>query len=152
MEKEILEEYAKKGLSTSAIAKEENKSKSTIQYWMKKHKIVGITPTQEKYKNLTSEDYNEIGQKRQKANNDKISEHRKNKRKKLLDLYENKCSICGYSKCKSALEFHHLDPSTKEFNLSLVGMTYSWSTILKEAAKCILLCSNCHRELHEFGC
>lgn len=63
-----------------------------------------------------------------------------------LEYKGSKCSVCGYSKNKAALEFHHIDPETKEFKLS---NTYvSKENMMKELDKCILLCSNCHRETH----
>jgi hypothetical protein len=35
------------------------------------------------------------------------------------------CSICGYNKCVAALEFHHLNPSEKDFTISAKGYTRS---------------------------
>lgn len=58
------------------------------------------------------------------------------------------CTICGYNKYQGALEFHHLDPTKKDFVISLKGHCRSWIEIKKELDKCILLCSNCHREVH----
>jgi len=57
------------------------------------------------------------------------------------------CSRCGYNKCLDALEFHHLDPSTKEFDWAKLKMR-SNKAISLELSKCILVCSNCHREIH----
>lgn len=65
----------------------------------------------------------------------------------IFSIVGDKCSVCGYNKCSSALELHHLDPNTKEFNLSK-SRSYSKEAIDKEIKKCILLCSNCHREVH----
>ncbi len=62
-----------------------------------------------------------------------------------------KCSICSYSKCLSALEFHHMDPSKKDFQLGRRGMSRNHvlsDSIKAELDKCILVCANCHRELH----
>lgn len=59
-----------------------------------------------------------------------------------------KCSVCDYSKCISALEFHHSDPSSKDPRL-FNKRTVSFETIKSELDKCILLCANCHREIHE---
>jgi len=67
---------------------------------------------------------------------------------KSLEYLGNKCIVCGYNKCVAALEFHHKDPSTKEFQIS--NTTKKWETIKIELDKCVLLCANCHRELH-FG-
>ena len=45
--------------------------------------------------------------------------------------------------------FHHLDPSKKDFGLSMRGLTRSWEKMRTELDKCILLCANCHAEVHE---
>lgn len=65
----------------------------------------------------------------------------------LVAEFGGKCKICGYDKCISALEFHHLDPTKKEMGMSTRGYTKSTKTYRKEANKCILVCSNCHREI-----
>ena len=59
-----------------------------------------------------------------------------------------KCAICSYSRCKRSMDFHHLDPYKKGFN---IGQNWSKSLdVLKaELEKCILVCSNCHGEIHE---
>ena len=59
-----------------------------------------------------------------------------------------KCQLCGYSRCPEALEFHHLKNGEKDFGISDRGYTRSWKTIREELDKCILLCANCHREVH----
>jgi len=74
--------------------------------------------------------------------------NRKNKKQALINYKGGKCFICGYNKCNSALEFHHKDPNEKDFTLSNhYGKTVE--DIKKELDKCDLLCSNCHREVHE---
>ena len=64
----------------------------------------------------------------------------------LVEYKGGECQVCGYNKCNEALEFHHIDESTKEFGLS--GSTKSFERQKAEADKCVLLCSNCHKELH----
>ncbi|MDT7542376.1 MAG: hypothetical protein QOE33_2280 [Acidobacteriota bacterium] len=59
-----------------------------------------------------------------------------------------RCQVCGYEHCIEALEFHHLDPKQKDFGISNKGYTRSWEKVKKEVDKCILLCANCHREVH----
>jgi hypothetical protein len=57
------------------------------------------------------------------------------------------CSVCGYDKCVEALDMHHL--RDKEFNISAMASGLgSHEQFMKEIDKCIVLCSNCHRELH----
>jgi hypothetical protein len=65
---------------------------------------------------------------------------------KIKQARGNKCQRCGYSRCSAALEFHHLDPAKKEFTIS--NANFKLKDALRETKKCILLCSNCHRELH----
>ena len=59
-----------------------------------------------------------------------------------------RCQVCGYDRCIEALEFHHLDPTQKDFGISHRGYTRSWEKVKEEVDKCILLCANCHREVH----
>lgn len=72
---------------------------------------------------------------------------RRNMKKQAIKLLGGKCQICGYSKCIDALEFHHENPNEKEFKLGF-GNTMSWKDYKKEALKCVLVCSNCHKEIH----
>lgn len=58
----------------------------------------------------------------------------------------NRCCKCGYDRCPEALEFHHLDPSAKEGGI--IGSTRGLAAQREEAKKCILVCANCHREIH----
>lgn len=69
-------------------------------------------------------------------------------KKKCVEYKSNRCSVCGYDKYFGALEFHHLDPSKKDFSLAHVRLTAFNAKVKIELDKCILLCSNCHRELH----
>jgi hypothetical protein len=45
------------------------------------------------------------------------------------------------------MDFHHINPEEKSYDIkSLMGR--KWETVRSEIDKCILLCSNCHREEH----
>ena len=50
-------------------------------------------------------------------------------------------------KCIKALEFHHIDPSKKDFTIS--NDHFKLQDAINESKKCILICSNCHKELHD---
>lgn len=55
------------------------------------------------------------------------TQKRRDKVKEMSIEYKGgKCSICGYNKCAGALEFHHLDPSQKDFGISAKGYTRAW--------------------------
>lgn len=76
-------------------------------------------------------------------------QRRREKVKHMAVEYKGgKCERCGYNKCIEALEFHHLDPSEKDFAISSKGYTRSWESVKNELDKCIMLCANCHREIH----
>jgi len=77
-----------------------------------------------------------------------VKKRRKTLREKAIQQKGSACYFCGYNREVSALEFHHLDETTKEFGLSARGLTRSWNNILQELDKCLLVCANCHRELH----
>lgn len=73
------------------------------------------------------------------------------KMKKAVDLLGGECSICKIKHNQEntiIFDFHHINPSTKERNISHLK-TYKWNRIEEELKKCILLCSNCHRLLHK---
>lgn len=58
-----------------------------------------------------------------------------------------KCNICGYARCMNSLAFHHVNALEKDFTIS-ARMT-SWEAIERELRKCVLLCANCHGEVHD---
>lgn len=66
---------------------------------------------------------------------------------KLKEARGGKCMRCGYDKCIKALEFHHLDPTQKDFTIS--NDRFKLQDAVTESKKCILICSNCHKELHD---
>jgi len=68
-------------------------------------------------------------------------------KQKFVDYLGGKCSVCGYDKCNQALQFHHLDPTQKDFSIS-ANTNKAWSKVQSELDKCILLCANCHSEVH----
>lgn len=82
-----------------------------------------------------------------KCNVERINKFREKNMQKALDSKGHKCKNCGYNKCDAALEFHHINPKEKSFMINKSN-TISWKRIEKELKKCILLCANCHRELH----
>lgn len=82
------------------------------------------------------------------CNIERVSNKRVELKKKAVNYLGGKCKICGYSKYIGALEFHHKDPSKKDFGIAAGGKIRKWDFLKEELDKCILLCSNCHKEVH----
>lgn len=89
--------------------------------------------------------------KRTRCNSCTITLHRQRMKQACVEYMDTICIICGYDKCVAALEFHHKNPDKKEFGIAQGGITYSWNKIYKEIKKCIMICSNCHKEIHYFN-
>ena len=77
-----------------------------------------------------------------------VHARRKKVRQMAVEYKGGSCEVCGYDRCIDALEFHHNDLSDKKFGISEKGYTRSWKEVMKELDKCIMMCANCHRELH----
>lgn len=69
------------------------------------------------------------------------------RKKKAIEFLGGKCIRCGYSRYYGALEFHHKDPTLKDFGWSKLRLQ-TWARIEEELIKCELLCATCHREAH----
>lgn len=76
-----------------------------------------------------------------------VKNSRQRLKERLLYIMGGKCIFCYYNKCNSALEFHHLDPQEKDFTLS-TNANIGFDKAKEEIKKCILVCANCHREIH----
>jgi hypothetical protein len=80
---------------------------------------------------------------------DSVKIWRKRNKERIVLSMGGKCQCCNYNKCNEALEMHHLDPSKKDFSFGAIRANpSSWLKIVEELKKCILLCANCHREIH----
>ena len=85
---------------------------------------------------------------------DKVLKEQTERNRKRRDFIQNYklskgCEICGYKKCADGLSFHHLGDS-KEFALAdSISAGISLERIKKEMEKCMVVCMNCHAEIHE---
>lgn len=81
------------------------------------------------------------------TNSESLLRQRKFKTK-CIEYKGGKCENCGYDKFQGALEFHHRDPTEKDFQLSKARSWTFNERVKNELDKCQILCSNCHKELH----
>ena len=85
---------------------------------------------------------------KRERHNQRVSNRRRECKRILVEYKGGRCIKCGYDKYIGALEFHHIDPTQKDFNISNKGKTISLENLKKEVDKCDLVCSNCHKEIH----
>lgn len=76
---------------------------------------------------------------------DNVKNSRRRLKDKLIDDFGGQCVVCGYSRYRGALQFHHKHPQEKSFGIGNNGKSYE--DVFAEASKCILVCSNCHAEI-----
>jgi len=174
MDKSTLETYIIQGLSTHQIAKLTSKSQTTIRYWLNKYNLKSknlsfsqgfaskdkIIENGVEYKvcaccqikkELLKDFYTKNGKYShawcKTCSNKNTVAIQQNKKIQAVNYKGGKCVKCNYSKYVGALEFHHPDPSKKDFTIAQ-RKNCSLEAIKSELDKCILLCKNCHAELH----
>lgn len=167
MEKNQLQSLIDLGYSTYKIAAALNVAQTTIRYWLKKYELVTnnskkspvVRNTLAKCcpKCKTLKLYSEFYNKRSGAgsstyckpcSNEQAITRQRAFKQNCVTYKGGSCQICGYNKTNNALEFHHLDPLEKDYTVSKKKLYSFDENIKKELDKCILVCANCHREIH----
>jgi hypothetical protein len=86
-------------------------------------------------------------EKNKEAEKARINKRRNGKRKEWKAYKAGlSCSSCGFNH-PACIDFHH-PPGTKEHSVNELAQNGRYKLAYKEAAKCIVLCSNCHRIHH----
>jgi hypothetical protein len=85
-----------------------------------------------------------------RCSTENTTNNRKTNMARLKREFGGKCQLCGKMRSLLILQFHHLDPKTKCFTIG-DGVNRSFPNMVREAVKCVLLCSECHTlyERHE---
>ena len=164
IEAEDLVPLADAGMSIRQMAREFDRSPSTIRYWLDRHgidregrgagrpRMHGSESDQERsiISSCSRHGQTEFGLRAdgyyrcRACSVEAVARRRRRVRRILVSEAGGKCALCGYNATVSALQFHHFDPKTKSFGLSARGVTRSLEKLRDEARKCILLCANCH--------
>ena len=105
--------------------------------------------SQDGYQRYCKKCANKMSYRSETNNKDKYYNIRKKAKNKFAEevrAYKamHGCSHCGESH-PAVLELHHTDPSVKDMHPSAAG---GRKLFYEEAAKCIVLCANCHRKEH----
>ena len=178
MEYEELKAYLDRNLTLRQISAESKKCYTSIRYWMKKHglkpnfanfkggykpgqKIIGddrYCPSCKTYQNINdfySRRKNNCSGYCRKCISRRTTERQRKMKKAMVEYKGGRCQNpnCstpgGYNRSINGLDFHHIDPVKKEFSISQMRLTSMNDKIREELDKCLLLCANCHREVHE---
>ena len=167
LQSSTLEPLVADGLSLREIAERLDRSVATVRYWIRKHGLrttrmglrrpelrVALEQGLKRAKStcqrhgsttfvLEGRGYYRCARCRQEA----VAEWRRRAKRRLIETAGGSCVLCGYDKYPGALQFHHLEPAEKKFSISREGVTRSFAELKAEAAKCVLLCANCHAEV-----
>jgi hypothetical protein len=161
-----LEPLVNEGLTLGQIAAKFEVSIKTVHYWVRNHGLprpvdVRARDTKERLRSgdtramrkCRHHGYVEFTLDRRgswrcrQCRQDAVAERRRKVKRILVEEAGGECRLCGYDKAIGALQFHHLDPATKHFGLAQRGHTVGIALARAEAAKCVLLCANCHVEI-----
>jgi transposase len=161
LEKSTLEELLAADMSLREIASHVDRSLATVRYWMSRYGLKARAHRHDvphdgareatlecRQHGMTSFVLEGRGYYRcKRCRLERVGRRRRTIKGRLVAEAGGKCVICGYCRCHRALQFHHLDPNTKEFHLGHAGVTRSLARSRAEARKCLLLCANCHAEV-----
>jgi transposase-like protein len=164
--KRDLERLIARGYAVARIAAELGRSESSVLYWLRKHglrthvserrraaeeaKRQGQATVQLRCRHHGLTDFFIEGRgyyRCLRCRWEAVSRRRRKVKEILVHEAGGACRLCGYERCISALQFHHLDRAQKAFTVSHRGHTRSIATLREEASKCVLLCANCHAEV-----
>ena len=165
--RDALEALVAEGLSGRQIAASLGVSQATVRHWLVKHGLETERATRRKVINAQLKANGdgdatavcprhgpavfrrraEGGWRCLQCRAEAVVARRRTVKAMLVTEAGGACAVCGYSRSTAALHFHHVDPEAKEFHLSRHGATRSIAAARAEAAKCVLLCANCHAEV-----
>jgi transposase len=168
IDREQLEALVEAGLSIAEIAAAVGRSKATVRHWLPKHglqtkrsagrradpaarsgKQSGLLTVTMHCRHHGETEFIIEGRgyyRCKRCRVERVSRRRRKVKSLLVAEAGGRCAICGYDRYLGALEFHHLDPAEKRLALSY-NAALAIETLRSEAAKCVLLCSNCHAEV-----
>ena len=154
------------GLTLNAIALELDRNLSTVRYWITKFGLEAPKAVRDRERRKAIAEgrrtfeatckhhghavfvIENSGRVRcRRCRMERVSAWRRRSKAKLVAEAGGQCIACGYNRCLAALQFHHRDRMTKSFQLSNSGVPRSIAELRREAAKCDLLCANCHAEV-----
>jgi transposase-like protein len=165
IEKETLAGLIREGLSTREISSRLGLSQSTVRHWLRKYGLRTHRARRENSRGVRGVDADrqvmtcprhgptEFWLEQRgiyrclRCRSEAVARRRRKLKAILVEEAGGGCSVCGYDRYVGALQFHHRNGETKAFDVASRGLTRSLEAVREEAAKCVLLCANCHAEV-----
>jgi transposase-like protein len=166
VDREVLEPLVLDGWSVRAIAGHLGVSYATVQHWIGRYGLTTRRAARLKASAAARRDgldaveltcarhgltsfvrKSDGGFRCLRCRSEDVAKRRRRVKELLVDEAGGRCALCGYDRAVAALQFHHVDPSSKLFSIAHRGATRSLDAARQEAGKCVLLCANCHAEV-----
>jgi hypothetical protein len=160
--REELEPLVAAGFTVRDIGVAVDRSPATVRHWLREHGLQttatrslapacplgdGDVERECPRHGLTRHRRRDRGWRCLRCRSEAVADRRRRVKAILVEEAGGACALCAYDRCVAALQFHHVDPSTKRFHLALRGGTRALRDMREEAQKCVLLCANCHAEI-----
>ena len=157
--KEELRALVEQGLSVRQVADRLERSAASVRHWLRRYELKtsplqytagGADPPDAVMRECGRHGWvvhlrDSQGYRRCLAcRSQNVVEWRRRAKAQLVAEAGGCCAICGFDAYAGALQFHHLDPSAKRFEIGGRGLTRAMDVLREEARKCVLLCANCH--------
>jgi transposase len=164
LERDVLEDLVAEGFSTRQIATRVDRSQATVRHWLREYGLQTATARNRSHAQPDRSGSelrscprhgttrfvrrgDDKGWRCLRCRSEAVTRRRQKVKEILVREAGGQCVLCGYDRYVGALGFHHLDPVTKRFSLSALGVARSIDRARAEACKCVLLCANCHAEV-----
>lgn len=166
LDRAALAKLVEEGKSIRAIAETLGRSTATVRHWLKKYNLRTTAANRRRGARVARGQDEPIVQlscprhgvtdfwiegrgsyRCLKCRQEAVVRRRRKVKAILIEEAGGACAICGYRQYAGALQFHHVDPTTKRFGISQLGVGRSLASAREEARKCVLLCANCHAEV-----
>lgn len=168
MNQEKLTQQVNDGKSIQDLATIYNKSKTSIRHWLKKYELITTGKAGNKSIVITDDcktcvkcntlkplsnfyyrsDRNTPHSYCSSCMKEDVTERSHLSKKFYVDALGNKCSRCNQSYDYKSYDFHHIEPEHKDFTLRDHKLA-THTKIIQELSKCVLVCTNCHGEIHK---
>lgn len=160
IDRDVLEALVAEGLTIEQIAARRQVGATTVRHWLRKHGLKTMRASRTAPPGAPV--FRECGHhgwtlfvpngtdqhlRCRRCRVEHVTRRRRKVKATLAAEMGGRCVLCGYDRYFGALHFHHVDPSTKAFAISIDGVARSLDRARAEASKCVLLCGNCHAEV-----